>query len=103
MTPKIGDIVHVRMKVKGGHLRYTSEELIPVTLHGVDDGSVLYVDRKNIMKIEERPLAVGDRVKVMKSFETLATVLHVINEDAWLRFDNGSQSVWSIDKLERAP
>lgn len=87
---KVGDIVHVRMKVMD-----VSHETIYVR---DTDGDAFEILKFDIVKVEERGLTVGDEVLYG---DDIVKILAIYEDRAWAVFANGVFGIIYINSLRR--
>lgn len=103
--PNVGDIVHIRVRVVVSH-GGCSIGVIPAHWqdHECNRKSNYLVLAPDILKVEERPLAVGDWVWGEDWKEGLVGTPRIvaIDEDkAWLKFQDGSRGTYKLCVLKR--
>lgn len=89
ITPKVGDVVHVRGVVN------------QVLSDGIHLDGIWFALR-DIVHVDPRPLKVGDRVRIGAG-GARALVLAVDGDEAWLKSDVGNRATYRTSGLERVP
>lgn len=91
MDCKVGDIVHVRTKVKN---RAGDRAFI----FGLPDSGSTWFDIIDIVHVEPRALKVGDAVKLS---EGTGQILAIDDNVAWVRYPHGSNYTVLLTDLTR--
>lgn len=99
MNLRKGDGLTLRATVNGVEL--ASPKRVLVAFAETDSA---WITRADILSVEPRPLAVGDRVNIKMHRDSirLGQIVAIDGPDAWVLTHDGVRSTFSITALERA-
>lgn len=94
---KAGDFVHVRMHVLHKAAQSTWK-------CGARHGNTILIQEEDIVHVEPRPIKVGDKVRApaLDAYD-LFKVVHIDDEQCWIRGVRGTNYVMGLSDLHHAP